>query len=125
LYRAGRRIKTKASRAVYVATHGDLSPDIFVLHACDNPPCCNPAHLRPGTHLENMYDRKTRGAGYPRGEDNWNTVPVSDDVVAAIRAEYRWNVPGFGTPALAKRYGLGRGTVQGIVMRTGRWAESA
>jgi hypothetical protein len=33
----------------------------YVLHSCDFRPCCNPAHLRAGTHKENMQDRNARG----------------------------------------------------------------
>lgn len=32
----------------------------FVLHSCDNRLCCNPAHLRWGTHTENAHDREER-----------------------------------------------------------------
>lgn len=37
-------------------------PGDEVLHTCDNPPCCNPAHLEIATHTENMADssRKRR-----------------------------------------------------------------
>lgn len=34
--------------------------DKNVLHSCDNPPCCNPAHLRTGTQQENNQDMVDR-----------------------------------------------------------------
>jgi hypothetical protein len=35
-------------------------PQDLVLHQCDNPPCCNPEHLRVGSHVENMAERSAR-----------------------------------------------------------------
>ena len=32
-----------------------------VLHACDNPPCINPHHIRVGTHRENRADCAAKG----------------------------------------------------------------
>jgi len=34
---------------------------LHILHSCDNPPCCNPNHLREGTQQDNMRDRQKRG----------------------------------------------------------------
>jgi hypothetical protein len=32
-----------------------------VLHKCDNPPCCNPDHLFPGTNKDNTQDMIQKG----------------------------------------------------------------
>lgn len=46
--------------ALYFAT-GECPPDLDVLHSCDNPACCNPVHLRLGTHNDNMADCHAKG----------------------------------------------------------------
>lgn len=61
-----------AYRIVYKLTHPDwdwTNPREFILHTCkdmngntvDNPLCCHPDHLRPGTHEQNMLDMMLRG----------------------------------------------------------------
>jgi len=45
-----------ASRAVFQLAHRDLKPGEDVCHRCDEPLCCNPAHLYAGSHRENMRE---------------------------------------------------------------------
>ena len=33
----------------------------LILHSCDNPPCCEPTHLRAGSYAENSADCVSRG----------------------------------------------------------------
>ncbi len=52
-----------AHRAAYAYAHAvpPIRPDVMVLHSCDHPPCCNPAHLRLGDQDANMADKMARG----------------------------------------------------------------
>ncbi len=53
-------------------------------HACDTPPCCNPAHVAPVTHKANMAAMRARGRSN-RGERNGQAV-LTADRVAALKA---------------------------------------
>ncbi len=50
-----------AHRFAFEVVHGDVPGGLGVLHSCDNPPCCNPAHLWAGTQIENIADRDAKG----------------------------------------------------------------
>lgn len=50
-----------AHRMAWIYTNGDIPDGLDICHKCDNPPCCNPAHLFLGTHKENMNDRDAKG----------------------------------------------------------------
>jgi hypothetical protein len=54
--------------------HYGYRPMLHVLHSCDNPPCCNPNHLREGTPADNMRDRDMRGrAAWQKDYEGWRT----------------------------------------------------
>lgn len=75
--------------------------EAIVMHSCDNPPCCNPAHLSVGTHAQNNADMMAKGRWkHPRGSSK---LAPSD--VLAIRAS---NDP---LRTLAERFGVSRATV--------------
>lgn len=50
-------------RFAYEQKHGPLPVHIGACHTCDNPPCCNPAHLWAGTVQQNNRDRVLKGRG--------------------------------------------------------------
>lgn len=59
-YVGQRRVRHFAHRYI-LDLLGLLNPELIVMHACDNPPCCNPAHLSQGTQLDNMRDCLAKG----------------------------------------------------------------
>lgn len=57
-------------RVSYEIFYGiSILKEIFVLHKCDNPKCCNPNHLKIGTQQDNMNDKVNRGR-QASGENN-------------------------------------------------------
>lgn len=47
---------TTAHRVAWILTSGPIPDGLLVCHHCDNPPCCNPAHLFLGDQSANMQD---------------------------------------------------------------------
>ena len=56
-------------RIAYVLATGEDITGLHICHACDNPLCCNPAHLWSGTALDNMRDRDAKGRGHLKPVD--------------------------------------------------------
>lgn len=96
-----------------------LRDDEETRHECDNPPCCNPAHLVEGSKSDNMRDAVSRGRLNPvppfkRGEAHYR-AKLSEQIVRAIRDSVETN------NALAAMYGVTPETVGKIRARK-RWA---
>jgi hypothetical protein len=53
-----------AHRVVWELTNGLIPDGLLVLHACDNPPCCNPSHLFLGTAKDNILDAMRKGRAH-------------------------------------------------------------
>jgi hypothetical protein len=112
------RFVMKAHRAAFELTHGPIPDGLHVLHKCDRPGCTNPAHLRLGTHRENMNDMLERGrarGGGVRGERN-GFAKLTEAQVREIRAAA---AAGSSTSKLARCYGVDPSNIRYIVAR--RW----
>lgn len=58
-------------------------------HSCDNPPCCNPGHVVPGSSKDNAQDCIERGRRAKRYQSHTRKCTLSDEQVRAIRADTR------------------------------------
>lgn len=81
-------------------THG-----LMVCHSCDNPGCCNPAHLWLGKNADNMADMVRKGRQARRdtsGEKNGN-AKLTAEQVATIRSQIG---AGDNNTVIAARFGV-------------------
>ena len=85
-----------------------LRNGMFALHSCNNPPCCNPEHLREGTNQENVDD-KLRANRQPRGETNGKAKLTMNQV-----NEIRENSDALSQRLLADRYGVQKACIAKI-----------
>lgn len=75
---------------------GEMPPsNVHALHSCDVRLCCNPAHLRWGTHQENMRDRAERHPSY-----SWIETEVAARALSRI-------LQGESRPKVARETGIG------------------
>lgn len=71
----------KVPRAALHAFKGmPLDAPEWALHACDNPACFNPDHLRPGTPTENNWETWQRKRQNVRRKDNGHFAPPTTDL---------------------------------------------
>lgn len=97
-YIPGRRSLQAAHRVSFEEHFGPIPARLFVIHSCDVPACVNPAHLRAGTHADNMTDAKQRGRMkkalltecakglHPMSADNVRVLPDGRRLCLACRA---------------------------------------
>ncbi len=106
----------KAHRFAYEAVHGPIgSSEIFVLHKCDNPPCCNIDHLFLGDHADNMSDMKAKDR-QAKGEKNSN-AKLNAHMVVLIRKLYS---EGVSQQKIADQFNISQTTVS-YVNRRAYW----
>jgi len=70
----------RASRVVWISVNGEIPKDLFILHRCDNRPCCNPNHLFLGTNMDNVIDMMQKGRN-PQGDTHYKKKLLKEEVI--------------------------------------------
>ena len=111
--------KLPVHRIAYELTYGPPRPGLFILHSCDNPSCCNPAHLRPGTHLENMAEMRAKGRriGKSAKGEAVKVAKLTENDVRDMRSRH----PRESIAALARDFGVAETTAAYAIKRK-NWA---
>ena len=101
-----------ANRVAWELTNGKIPDGLWVLHKCDNPPCCNPAHLFLGTNQDNVDDRQAKGR-QAKGKGN-GQAKFEDDEVREARQMRR---SGLTFKAISVHFGVHPSAIVFIVQR--------
>jgi hypothetical protein len=113
----GRLGQQLAHRIAYRCAIGPIPPGLKIRHTCDNPPCCNPAHLVAGTPADNSRDMVERGRSpHMRGELSGKARLTTGQVREIIARRAR----GERLADLGKEYGVDPAHISRIV-RGQRW----
>lgn len=104
----------RVTRWTYEQFIGRIPEGRQLLHACDNPPCVNPAHLSFGTCADNHGQREARGRGVRAHGSSHVGAKLTEAEVIAIRERRSAGVPQI---ALAREYGVSAALICNIVKR--------
>lgn len=86
-------------RLVCERRHGPMG-EFDALHSCDNPPCINPNHIRPGTHSDNMRDMIARNRRNLKGERHYGAT------ITEATARLILNEQGLSQRQIALKFGV-------------------
>jgi len=100
-----------AHRLAYIYAYGMFPQGLLVCHHCDNPSCCNPAHLFLGTDTDNSADKVAKGR-HARGENHGFAKLTEDNVRDILHRFYNLGERAF---RIKKVFGVSRGTIRDIV----------
>lgn len=94
-----------ASRAAYIDKLGQPEKGLVVCHKCDNPACCNPAHLFAATQAENLEDCRRKGRQrFRSGADHHRPcAKLNESMVLEARRLYQ---SGVSQSEIGRRWGI-------------------
>jgi len=90
-------------------------PVLKALHSCDNPPCCNPNHLREGTQANNMHDMNSRQRRECERGEARHCAKLNEEKVRLIRKLF--NPAKRNKATLARQFGVDKNVIQLVAER--------
>ncbi len=75
-------------RYAWERMNGPIPDGMFILHACDNPPCCNTSHMSLGDNAANMQDMLAKGRGWNQKKTRCPYGHPLDSVVSTTGWRY-------------------------------------
>jgi len=90
-----------------------IGENMCALHTCDNPPCCNPDHLREGTNQDNVDDKMAKGREARVQGEKHGCSKLTEALVREIR-EQKGKL---SQRKLASKYGVSRALIFKILVR--------
>ena len=88
-----------------------IGDGLCALHSCDNPQCCNPSHLREGTHADNVSDKVSKGRQSRLQGGTHGSSKLTEDQVREILRDGK-TLP---QQVMSERYDISRPTISDIL----------
>jgi HNH endonuclease len=112
----GRSKKLKSHRVAWEIENGPIPVGQSILHRCDTPPCCNPAHLFVGSQGDNMRDAAAKGRQFvPEPSRRTGESNPSARLSNADRAEIQKLAGTLTQYELAERFGVSQPTISRVL----------
>jgi hypothetical protein len=105
-----------SQRVAWFLTNGLIPKGKYVLHRCDNPPCCNPDHLFLGSKYDNIEDmnKKGRHAHHPG-----NTDPIKFTKEEIAKAVAECAASHGSMEDISKKYNMSRNHLCRLIKQAG------
>lgn len=108
-------VETTAHRRAWILINGPIPKGMCICHTCDNPPCCNPHHLRCWTPQQNSADMMEKGRHNPAMGERNSHAKLTEKTVILIHDLYHADPENFVAEDHAQKHGVAVATIWSVV----------